>query len=153
MSKATDHPKGEGSEPVISSVLFVCGMNAIRSPIAECLLKSIRGDRIYCDSAGVNAGDLDPFAVSVMAERKLSLEKHKPKKLEDLDDYYFDLIITLSPEAHHHVLSLISGEHLEVEYWPTMDPSTIAGSRESVLEGYRQIRDTLERKILQKFAK
>jgi len=135
----------------ISSVLFVCGMNAIRSPMAECLLKSLRGDRVYCDSAGVNAGELDSFMVSVMQEKSLSIENHVPKRLEDLEDLYFDLIITLSPEAHHHVMSMNSAEHLVVEYWPTLDPSTIAGSRESVMDGYRQIRDTLEQRIRKKF--
>lgn len=151
MTNTGHQDRNEEAGANISSVLFVCGMNAIRSPMAECLLKSLRGDRIYCDSAGVNAGELDAFVVSVMAEKDLSIERHVPKRLDDLEDLYFDLIITLSPEAHHHVLSLSSAEHLVVEYWPTLDPSTIAGSRESVLDAYRQIRDTLERKIRQKF--
>jgi protein-tyrosine-phosphatase len=128
-------------------------MNSIRSPMAEALVKDICGTRIYCDSAGTREGDPDGFAISVMAERGLNLEHHKSKLVEDLDDLYFDLIVTLSPQAHHKVLDLTSSEFVEVEYWPTLDPSTIAGSRDQVLEAYRQLRDGLETKIRTKFAK
>ena len=143
---------GENKKP-ITSVLFVCTMNSIRSPMAELLVKDIYGTQIYCDSAGTSRGDFDGFALTVMAERGLSMESHKSKLLEDLEDLYFDLIITLSPQAHHKVLDLTSGEFVEVEYWPTLDPSTIAGSRDQVLEAYRQLRDGLEMKIRKKFAK
>ena len=149
MNTALDNP--DKSEKPITSVLFVCTMNSIRSPIAERLAKDICGTRIYCDSAGTKEGDIDGFAVAVMAERGLDLDRHKSKLVEDLDDLYFDLIITLSPMAHHKVLDLTSGEFVEVEYWPTMDPSTIAGSREQVLEAYRQLRDSLEARIRAKF--
>jgi len=134
------------------SVLFVCGMNSIRSPMAERLLKDICGVKIYCDSAGVNAGEMDGFAVAVMKERGLSMESHVSKRLEDMDDHYFDLIITLAPPAHHQTLELTSGDSVEIEYWPTMDPSNVAGSRDQVLDAYRQVRDSLEKKIREKFA-
>lgn len=150
MSDLEEKTRGEESRP-ITSVLFVCGMNAIRSPMAERLFKDMYGTRIYCDSAGANVGEQDGFAIAVMKERGLDLESHVGKSLEDLDDLYFDLIITLSPEAHHRTLDITSSDPVTVEYWPTMDPSTIAGSREEILEGYRQLRDGLEQKIRTRF--
>ncbi len=153
MDEGRDETCSGANNMPVTSVLFVCGMNAIRSPMAERLMKNICGTRIYCDSAGVSAGNHDGFAIAVMAERGLNMEAHNSKKLEDLEDFNFDLIITLSPEAHHKTLGLTSGEFVEVEYWPTMDPSTIAGSREQVLEAYRQVRDGLEERIRKKFQK
>lgn len=134
-----------------TSVLFVCGMNTIRSPMAERLFKDIYGDKIYCDSAGIIAGDPDGFAISVMAERGLDMENHQSKALEQMDDFYYDLIIALTPEAHSKAIELTSGNFVEVEYWPTMDPSMVVGSREQVLEAYRQTRDNLEKNIKKKF--
>jgi protein-tyrosine-phosphatase len=133
------------------SVLFVCAMNAIRSPMAENLTRSIYGNAIYARSAGVNAGDPDPFVQSVMAERGIAMQEHHPVTLDDLGDSYFDLVVTLSPEAHHRVLQLLSAHAVEVEYWPTMDPSTVAGKREQVLDAYRQTRDRLEERIRKRF--
>ncbi len=136
----------------VSSVLFVCAMNCIRSPMAEALLKDLYPGKIFCDSAGANAGEPDGFAISVMAERGLDLKNHTAKTLDDLDDNYFDLVVTLSPEAHHRVMDFVAGSSAEVEYWPTMDPSTIAGSREEILAAYRQVRDTLEKRIKSRFS-
>lgn len=150
MTNVTENP--DGNKKPITSVLFVCTMNSIRSPIAEALVKDIFGTKIYCDSAGTREGDTDGFAMAVMAERKLSLENHKSKLVDDLEDLYFDVIITLSPQAHHKILDMTSSEFVEVEYWPTMDPSTIAGSRDQVLEAYRKLRDDLETRIRARFA-
>lgn len=153
MSASSSDSRESGGKPDVSAVLFVCGMNAIRSPMAERLLKAMRGDRIYCDSAGAASGEVDGFALAVMEERGLGIPNHTPKSLDDLDDAYFDLIVTLSPEAHHRALDFAASASIEVEYWPTMDPSTIAGTREQVLDAYRQVRDTLEQKIRQRFGK
>ncbi|WP_244530611.1 low molecular weight phosphatase family protein [Salaquimonas pukyongi] len=127
-------------------------MNSIRSPMAERLFKNLYGTTIYCDSVGVEEGAADGFAAAVMSERGLDMTTHKTKLFDDLEDIYFDLIVTLSPQAHHRALDVAAGQAIEVEYWPTMDPSTIAGSREQVLEGYRQVRDALEEKIRSRFA-
>ena len=151
--QADTNSTSKTDDDAIRSVLFVCGMNAIRSPMAERLLKDICGVKIYCDSAGVNAGELDGFAIAVMNERGLKMDSHRPKRLADMEDTYFDLIITLSPEAHHQALDLTGGESVLIEYWPTMDPSTVAGSRDQVLDSYRQTRDSLEKRIRDRFGK
>jgi protein-tyrosine-phosphatase len=139
----------EGARP--ASVLFVCALNSIRSPMAENLTRALYGKEIYARSAGVTAGDPDPFAQAVMAERGIAISDHHPATLDELGDSYFDLVVTLSPEAHHRVLQLLRSQAVDVEYWPTMDPSSVAGNREQVLDAYRQTRDRLEQRIRNRF--
>src|ERR1700732_4278912 len=91
------------------AVLFACGLNAVRSPMAAALLRQMRGAPLYVASAGVRAAELDPFAAAAMAEIGIDIASHRPitfEELEDLEGLNFDLIITLSPEAHHKALAL-----------------------------------------------
>ena len=134
-----------------SSVLFLCAMNAIRSPMAEYLMKDIFGTKIYAQSAGVREGETSGFAIAAMAARGVDMGGHKPKLLDDLGEDYFDVIITLSPEAHHRAMDLTRTDSVDVEYWPTEDPSTVAGNREQVLEAYSKVRDSLEQRIRERF--
>ena len=135
-----------------SSVLFVCGMNAIRSPMAAVLARSLLPRDVFIASAGVHAGEHDPFVETVLAEIGLTLGAHQPQSLDELDDSYFDLVVTLSPEAHHVALEMTRTMPVSVEYWPTFDPSALTGSREQQLEGYRSVRDELRTRLLRRFA-
>jgi protein-tyrosine-phosphatase len=137
------------------AVLFACGLNAVRSPIAAALFAQMFGRAIYVGSAGVRKGELDPFAVAVMSEIGIDISRHKPitfEELEDLEGLNFDLIITLSPEAHHRALELTRTSSVDVEYWPTADPTGVEGSREQRLEAYRQVRDQLLQHLRQRFS-
>ena len=132
------------------AVLFACGQNSVRSPMAESLLKQMFPQALYVKSAGVKKGELDPFAVAVMAELDQDISTHKPTTFEELEDWEglnFDLIITLSPEAHHKALELTRTMAADVEYWPTVDPTAFQGSREQKLDAYRDVRDGLIRRI------
>ena len=133
------------------AVLFACSKNAVRSPMAEALLKHLARGRVYVVSAGVRAGEPDPFAVSVMEELGIDISGHKPQSLGALADASFDLIVSLSPEAHHQALQLAEGYAIDVEYWPTADPTLSAGNREQILDAYRSVRDGLFRRIKQRF--
>jgi len=136
------------------AVLFTCGQNAVRSPMAAGLFRELFGKRIYVASAGVQKGELDPFVVAVMNEIGIDVSRHKPitfEELEDLEGLNFDLIVTLSPPAHHKALDLTRTLAADVEYWPTPDPTAIEGSREQKLEAYRAVRDELERRIRERF--
>ena len=133
-----------------SSVLYVCGQNSIRSPIAEALTRKMFPD-IYVASAGVVKGNRDPFAAAVIAEDGLSMEDHNPRGLEELSDGFFDLVITLTPQAHHAVLERMRGFSVDVEYWPTPDPALATGSREQILDAYRDIRKNLKKRISERF--
>lgn len=133
------------------AVLFACSKNAVRSPMAAALLKHLARGRVYVVSAGVRAGEPDPFAEAVMEELGIDISAHKPQSLADLADSSFDLIVSLSPEAHHKALELAEGYAIDVEYWPTADPTLTAGNREQILDAYRGVRDGLFRKIKQRF--
>jgi len=133
------------------SVLFCCTQNALRSPMAEAMLKHLHGRRIYVDSAGVRQGPIDEFAVAVMDELGIDITKHRAKSFDDLEDGSFDLIISLSPEAQHRAVDMTRTMAADVEFWNTFDPSVVEGSRETRLDAYRQVRDQLMRRILQRF--
>src|SRR5881394_843417 len=136
------------------AVLFACGLNSVRSPNAASLLRAMFPQSLYVKSAGVRKGELDPFAVAVMAELGQDISGHKPITFEELDDWEglnFDLIITLSPEAHHKALELTRTLAADVEYWPTHDPTGTEGSREQRLDAYRTVRDQLSRRIRERF--
>lgn len=134
----------------LQSVLFMCAYNAVRSPMAEAMAKHFFGKSVYVQSAGARKGDVDPFALEVLDEIGIDARKHKPKSLEELEEWEglnFDLIVTLSPEAHHKALDLTRTVASDVEYWPTPDPTIVQGSREQVLEAYRAVRDGLMQRI------
>jgi protein-tyrosine-phosphatase len=139
-----------------SSVLFVCNLNAIRSPIAAALTRHLF-PALTVASAGVRVGEADPFAAAVMAELGLDLGAHKPVSLRQMEEVLevepteFDLLVTLSPEAHHAALELTRTAACEVEYWPTFDPTGLDGSREQVLAAYRGVRDALQARIEKRF--
>jgi len=142
---------GAGELP--GAVLFACTMNVVRSPMAAAILQHLAGRRVYVLSAGVRAGEPDPFVTAVMEEIGIDVSKHKPARLADLDDTSFDVIVTLSPEAHHQALEMTRTMAVDVEYWPTLDASLMLGqgTREQTLQWYRQVRDQLFKKIKQRF--
>ncbi|MEZ5841964.1 MAG: low molecular weight phosphatase family protein [Hyphomicrobiales bacterium] len=134
------------------AVLFACALNAVRSPMAAALARHFFPRTFYVESAGVKRGDPDPFAVAVMAELGLDISKHQPHTFEDLEDSYFDLVVTLSPEAHHRALELTRTMAVDVEYWPMPDATAATGSRAQILDAYRGVRDLLARKIKTRFS-
>ncbi|WP_131860304.1 arsenate reductase ArsC [Bosea sp. BK604] len=128
----------------------MCAHNAVRSPMAEAMAKHFFGRSIYVQSAGARRGEVDPFALAVLEEIGIDAHKHRPKSVQELEEWEglnFDLIISLSPEAHHKALDLTRTLAAEVEYWPTPDPTLTQGSREQVLDAYRGVRDGLMRRI------
>lgn len=145
-----------GASPDISkdmpaAVLFACSLNAVRSPMAESIMKHFHGHRVYVDSVGARKGELDPFAIEVMDEIGIDISNHKPKSFDDLEDTSYDLIVTLSPEAQHHAVEMTRTMAADVIFWNTMDPSFIEGSRENRLTVYRQIRDQILERIKERF--
>lgn len=133
-----------------SAILFVCGMNAVRSPMAAAIARFLFPRQIYVQSAGVRKGERDPFVDAAMQEIGLDIEGHEPHTLSELEDTNFDLVVTLAPEAHHMALELTRTQALDVEYWPTADPTLVTGSREQILAGYRSVRDQLMNRIKQR---
>jgi protein-tyrosine-phosphatase len=136
------------------AVLFACNLNTVRSPMAEALMKLIFGFEVYVDSCGVYPHpDLDPFVVAVIDELGGDLSHHHPKSFEDMAarDGSFDVVISLTPEAHHRALEFARGRAVDVHYWPTADPTLVTGSREQRVEAYRNVRNDLHDRILARF--
>ena len=129
------------------SVLFACSFNAVRSPMAEAIGRHLFGRQVHFGSVGLRAGELDPFAVAVMDEIGIDISRHKPHAFDDLEDTSFDLIVSLSPEAHHKALEFTRSLAVDVVYWPTIDPTAAQGSRDQMLQAYRSVRDGLEKRI------
>jgi protein-tyrosine-phosphatase len=122
--------------------------------MAAALFQRLVGKSLHVGSAGVQKGELDPFAVAVMEEIGVDISHHKPitfEELDDVDGLSFDLIVTLSPPAHHKALELTHAIAADVEYWPTVDPTGIEGNREQRLSAYREVRDQLMARIRERF--
>ncbi len=145
---------GEGKLP--GSVLFICNLNAIRSPMAEGLMKALYPGRIFTQSAGVTPGDPDPFAAEVMGEVGVDIASHMPRGVDELDDLTsYDVIVALTPEAKEAAEGATRSAATEVEYWDVIDPlaTPTGGSRERRLVAYRELRDQLKRLIEKRFGR
>jgi protein-tyrosine-phosphatase len=134
-----------------TSVLFACSFNAVRSPMAEAILRAYHGRRLFVDSVGLRVQEPDPFAIAVMDEIGIDMSRHRAKSFEDLEDTSFDLVISLSPEAQHRAVELTRTSDCEVEFWPIIDPTAVEGSREAMLEAYRATRDQIRQRVLERF--
>jgi protein-tyrosine-phosphatase len=136
---------------VPTSLLFACSENSIRSPMAEALARRLYGTHAYIDSVGVRANEVDSFAAAALDEIGIDLHRHHGKTFDDVDPSSFELIVTLSPEAHHRALEFTRAAAVEVEYWPVTDPSAVEGSRDMRLDAYRRTRDQILMRLKARF--
>lgn len=145
------------AEPLPQSVLFCCDHNAVRSPMAEGIMKKFYGTGTYVQSAGVlNDLEIDGFSIAVCAEIGVELSRHRSRSFEEMgprgDDLSsFDLIVALSPQSHARAVELIRGFSTEVVYWPIPDPSGKAETREARLAAYRNVRDEIARHLTERW--
>ncbi len=133
------------------SVLFACTMNAIRSPMAEGIMKRLHGTRVFVDSVGVRKGEVDPFVIAAMDEIGIDVSSHRPKTFDELEDTSFDAIVSLSPEAQHSAVEMTRTMACDVLFWNTFDPALVEGNRETRMDAYRQVRDELMKRITAAF--
>ncbi|KQU66646.1 arsenate reductase [Aminobacter sp. DSM 101952] len=127
-------------------------MNSVRSPMAEAIARHRLSPSTFVTSAGVRAGERDPFVDAVLAEDDMALDEHQPRTIDDLEDDYFDLIVTLAPEAHHAALEFTRSMAVDVEYWPTPDPTAATGTRDQIMSAYRDVRERLKARMAERFA-
>lgn len=142
---------GNAGDGAPQSVLFVCTMNVIRSPMASAIARTLYPKQIYFRSAGIFSGENDPFAKSVMDEVNVDISSHIPRTYEELGDDHFDLIITLTPDALDRIAEISNIDEANIELWSLPDPTLSGGSRAQKMDAYRQVRDELARKIKQRF--
>ncbi|WP_089989817.1 low molecular weight phosphatase family protein [Cognatiyoonia koreensis] len=139
------------------SVLFCCDHNAVRSPMAEGIMKKMYGTRCYIQSVGVkNDLEIDGFSIAVCAEIGVELSRHRSRSFDEMEDWgddlsSFDLVLALSPASQRRALDLTQFYHLEVEYWPILDPTGLGETREARMVGYRQARDQIIARLKERF--
>ena len=140
-----------------SSVLFCCDHNAVRSPMAEGLMKKFYGQKTYIQSVGVhNDLEIDGFAIAVCNELGIELSRHRSRSFDEMQQWGddlsgFELIVALSPASQRQALEFTRYFHLDVEYWPTLDPTGIGEGREAKLSAYRQTRDQIGERLIKRF--
>jgi arsenate reductase len=140
-----------------SSVLFACDHNATRSPMAEGMMKKFYGTDVYVQSVGVKADlEIDGFTIAVMAEIEVDLERHRSRSFTELQEWgddlsAFDLVVALSPASQRQALEFTRFFHLDVEYWPILDPTGIGGNRDARLAAYRDTRDQIRNHLIARF--
>ena len=140
-----------------TSVLFACDHNAVRSPMAEGIMKKFYGTRIFVQSVGVKHDlEVDGFSVAVAAEIGVHLEKHRVRSFDEMEEWGddidgYDLVIALSPASQRRALEYTRVHALEVEYWPIFDPTGLGETREDKLRVYRQMRDQISQNIIVRF--
>ena len=144
----SDSDQGEITPAVnVSSVLFACNINAVRSAMAEALIKTRFPGQIFTDSCGVAPGQQDGFAIAVMEEIGIDLSAHQPKGFDDLDCEFYDVIISFSPEAHEQARRITHKIDCQALYWPVDNLAGLQGSREERLRAYRAVRDDIAAKL------
>jgi len=145
------------SDTLPTSVLFCCDYNAVRSPMAEGMMKQLYGHSIYVQSAGVKSDlEVDGFAIAVCQELGVELSRHQARSFDDMQEWGddlsgYDLVVCLSPASQRHVLDFTRFYHMDVEYWPVLDPTGLGEGREAKLMSYRQTRDQIRAKLLERF--
>ena len=140
-----------------SSVLFCCDHNAVRSPMAEGMMKKFYGHSAYVQSAGVyNDMEIDGFSIAVCQEMGFELARHRSRSFDEMEEWgddlsAFDLVVALSPASQRRALELTRLFHLDVEYWPILDPTGLGETRDAKLESYRQSRDQIRARLVNRF--
>lgn len=144
-------------EPLPQSVLFCCDHNSVRSPMAEGMMKQFYGHTAYVQSAGVHSDmEIDGFSIAVCEELGIELSRHRARSFDEMEEWgddlsSFDLIVALSPASQRRALDLTRFYHLDVQYWPILDPTGLGETREAKLDAYRQARDQIKGHILAKW--
>jgi protein-tyrosine-phosphatase len=139
------------------SVLFCCDHNAVRSPMAEGMMKKFYGQDVYVQSVGVKSElEVDGFTVAVCQEIGVELSRHRARSFDEMEQWGddisgFDLVVALSPASQRRALDLTRFYHLDVEYWPIMDPTGLAEGREAKLAAYRQTRQQIMERMMERF--
>ena len=128
----------------IGAILFACNINAVRSAMAEAMIKATYPGKIFADSCGVSPGNPDGFAIAVMEEIGINMNTHQPKSFDDLDSAFYDVIVSFSPEAHEAAVALTRSIDCETLYWPVDNLANLTGPRDERLRAYRHVRDIIQ---------
>ena len=141
----------------ISSVLFCCNYNSVRSPMAEGIFKNLVGKKIFVQSAGVyDTLEIDGFTIKVCDEINVKLNKHRVRSLKEMEKgggYIgsFDLIISLTKEAMEEAFKYSTYSSVIIEQWAVDEPIKVENDLNQTLFSYRMTRDIIFDKIKNRF--
>ena len=141
----------------ISSVLFCCNYNSVRSPMAEGIFKSLAGRKVFVQSAGIfDTLEIDGFTVKVCDEINVKLSKHRVRSLREMEKEggfigSFDLIIPLTKESSEEVYKYSAYSSVMIEDWTVDEPIQYENDIGQTLSSYRVIRDIIFDKIIERF--
>lgn len=142
------------SYPIPKSILFLCQLNSVRSPMAEGLMRHAFPDVANIRSCGLYMGDVNDFMVTVMREKGVDMSGHAPAMLADLQDETFDHVIAFTKEAHEAAQSVFEDKpDTIVEFWPVVDPGQGSLDVRAMLNNYRAIRDNIDARLRRTFVK
>ena len=132
------------------SILFVCYLNSIRSPMGEGLMRK-RFPKTNVQSCGMAAGDLDDLMVAVMREVDVDMSAHEAQTLGDVNDHPFDVVITFTDAAHEAAKAAFEGADVEIELWALPDPTHGSLDVRAMMNNYRAIRDNIDARLKRRF--
>lgn len=133
------------------AILFVCYLNSIRSPMAEGLMKKHFGKETYVQSCGMASGELDDLMVAIMKETSVDMSGHESRTLDELDETSFDVVIAFTESAGEAARAYFADNDVEIEVWPTPDPTAGSLDVRSMMNNYRSVRDYIEGRLLRRF--
>lgn len=131
-----------------SSLLFVCNMNSVRSPMAEAVARHVLPDSFTVSSCGVYRGITDPFVSGALEEAGMTPPDRPPQEFSDCDPSSFDVVVALTPEAAAEARKLGAN----VEFWEVENPTDTRGSELDLKMAYARLRDDLVDKVKERFA-
>ena len=138
------------SPTVPKSILFVCYLNSIRSPMAEGLMRKIFPDTAS-HSCGIASGDLDDLMVAVMREKGIDMSMHKAQTLGEVAEQDFDLVIALTDAAGEAAKAAFEDTNTSIEVWPVADPTQGSLDVRAIMNNYRAIRENIETRLKRAF--
>jgi len=147
MVKTLNNDQTSPTKKGVGAILFACNINAVRSAMAEAMIKITFPGEIFVDSCGVLPGSPDGFAIAVMDEIGIDMATHQPKSFADLNSEFYDVIISFSLEAHQAAIGLTKSIDCKTLYWPVDNLADLSGSRDERLRAYRHVRDDIQSKL------
>jgi len=134
-----------------NSVLFICQMNMVRSPMAEGLLRKLHPEVQVVESCGLSQGEADQLVQSVMSEIGVDIKEHVPQILNAFENRQFDIVIAFTDAAFHAAQAFFEGGESEILYWPLPNPEEGSLDVRAIMNNYRAMRDVIKARLIRHF--
>jgi arsenate reductase len=139
----------EGDKRDRIAVLFLCRQNAVRSQMAEALLRARFPDHYVAASAGIAPAGVHPLAARVLEEVGISTLGLRSKHVEEFSGRSFNVVATVCGQDELTCPFFPGGRQIHHAF---DDPGAAAGSEEERLASFRRTRDEMDAWIGDTFA-